>query len=127
MAIVVSFLIPQTLVSKSPKLLSDTQPVEIEYYYQKPAPCSCIKYVRNQGIDIPLLGEDGTPKDLIPNSTPSIGNLILLKYKEIYHVAIIIGYTETGFLIEEGNFESCQKTFREIDFVNEDIRGFWKA
>lgn len=86
--------------------------------------CSCIKTARNLGVKIPF----GTnAKDLVPNSPPIIGGLILLKYG-VHHVVVLEGF-EGGFQVAEGNFEKgpCVVTRRRIDFNDPHIIGFWDS
>ena len=88
--------------------------------------CSCVKTVREEGIDIPY-GTDA--KDLQPNTTPVVGGLVLISYPNIEHVAKILSFNSTDFEIVEGlelsDTGECVKRTRCIPFDYPFIRGFW--
>ena len=95
---------------------------QTQEHIPKEVECSCIKIARNVGVNIPM-GTDA--KDLKPNTTPHIGALILLRYGDVYHVAVIRGYVG-GFQVVEGNFKKgpCVATSRVVDFNDPHIVGF---
>lgn len=86
--------------------------------------CSCIKTARNEGINIPY---NTDAKDLQPNSSPFINSLVILKYDDIYHVAVIKDYTDKGFVISEGNKVKCEKGMRILKYNDMHIQGFWNS
>lgn len=103
-------------------IVGDVQAVQEEK--KEVVECSCIKIARSVGVKIPL----GTnAEDLKPNTTPHLGSLILLKYGDIWHVAVILGYTDSGFKVVEGNFHRgpCVPTERVLAFNDVHIVGFW--
>ena len=81
--------------------------------------CSCILYLRSLGI--PIFGD---ADQIIPNATPAIGNVILLRYSN-YHAALITKLTAIGFEIAEANYTKCTAGTRFIEFDDPAIRGFW--
>ena len=87
--------------------------------------CSCIKIARNVGVPIPM----GTnAADLKPNASPHVGALMLLKYGDVSHVAVIAGYVGDGFVVREGNFKRgvpCVATGRVVAWNDPHIVGFW--
>lgn len=87
--------------------------------------CSCIKTARYLGVPIPL----GTnAEDLQPNGTPNVGDLLLFKYKVLYHIAVVVERNdkEEYYLVKEGNYEKCQMTTRKVLFSDPAIRGGWR-
>ena len=85
--------------------------------------CSCILTARWLGSSV-----KGNAIDLIPNSTPVIGGLIVFKKgKRINdgHVAVIKGFREDGFIVVEGNYKPCTLTTRVVPFNWPTIVGFW--
>lgn len=64
-------------------------------------------------------------QDLLPNSTPGVGAVILLTYKT-GHAALITGFDANGLFILEGNYKQCEKTSRYIRFNDPAIRGFYR-
>lgn len=82
--------------------------------------CSCVKTARSLGVPIPY---NTDAKDIVPDGTPEIGGLIVLKYGDIYHIAVIQGF-ESGFNVSEGNFKECEMSERTIDFNDPHIVGF---
>lgn len=85
--------------------------------------CSCVRFARSQGAELPY-GVDA--KDLVPNSEPEVGGVIILQYKET-HVAYIEEISEEGYHIREGNYRPCEITERVIPVDDHRIVGFWKA
>ena len=67
----------------------------------------------------------GSAKDLKPNSPPVIGGGILFGKD---HVAVIIGFEDDGYLIDEGNIpiddKECQTRQKIVPYNSEEIRGF---
>lgn len=89
-----------------------------------PTACSCIRTARAEGTAIPY----GTnAEDLIPNSSPVIGGLVLFKYPEFYHVARILSITDIGYVVVEGNKTPCVREYRTVLFKDPFITGFWTA
>lgn len=84
--------------------------------------CSCIRTARAEGTPIPY-GTDA--KDLIPNSPPTIGGLIIFKYGDTYHVAKILSFTSAGFFVVEGNRNRCLREERTVYYEDPFIIGFW--
>lgn len=84
--------------------------------------CSCVVYARQRGVAIPYNTDAG---DLVPNSPPTPGGLVLLRYPKADHVAVITGFTEHGVMVREGNYKHCKETIREIRFDDRALRGFW--
>lgn len=84
--------------------------------------CSCIKYARSIGVNLPY---NTNASDVVANSRPTIGGLVLLDYGNIEHVAIIQEFTDTGFKVKESNYRKCKETERIIQFDSPFIRGFY--
>jgi hypothetical protein len=57
-------------------------------------------------------------------STPTIGGLVLLKYDDVYHIAVVTGFTNDGFRVFEGNYKPCEITRRTIGWNDERIVKF---
>lgn len=85
--------------------------------------CSCVKTARHLGADIPL-GTDA--EDLLPNTKPTTGTVMLLKYPLAYHVAVVKEITEDGYVIVEGNMVHCEFQERVVPLDYKAIRGFWE-
>ena len=82
--------------------------------------CSCMHGLATKGIFL-----KGNAKDQIPNSTPVIGGVVILKYyKDVGHVALIQKFTEKGMIVWETNYRPCQATTREILWSDIHIVGF---
>jgi len=96
--------------------------VEVEEVYSPYD--SCIHTARLLGVDIPLLGENGSAKDLEPNSPPTLEGLILFSYKDIDHVAVILSFEENGFWVGEGNRIAGEYSERLVHYIDPFIRGF---
>ena len=85
-------------------------------------PCSCIQTARALGVKIPPKHD---AEDLMPNSPPIVGGLVLLKYGRSYHIAVIQELGEEKMKIREGNFLPCKIGYRSLSYGDKAIRGFW--
>ena len=94
-----------------------------KWNYKIPSECSCIKTLRDAGIAIPF---ETNAEDLHPNTFPHVGAVVLLKYKRLYHAALIIKIDGEGFTVYEGNYEPCHTGERYILLNDPAIRGFWE-
>lgn len=85
--------------------------------------CNCVYYVRTQGVKLPKIGD---PSKLTPNSDyPRVGGAIILKYGDVWHLALIERVTEEGIYISENNKIRCQHTERLIKWGSPEIQGYW--
>lgn len=86
--------------------------------------CSCVKTAKiKYGVNIPPAHNAW---DLSPNSdVPVVGQLVLMQYPTIGHVAVLEAITDDGYLISEGNYKSCQYTTRVIPKDYYALLGFW--
>lgn len=95
-----------------------------EYYWTS---CSCISTAKALGVKIP---PKTSASDIITNSSPKIGGLLVLKYGKIAHVAVIkeihreLG-EESYYLVREGNFKPCELSERKILMNDSKIKGFY--
>lgn len=105
---------PQSLVSD----------LEVEVEEPPSIYTSCIKTARWLGVSIPY-GTDA--EDLTHNTTLREAEAVLLKYGDVYHVAVITKLGENGIHIAEGNYKPGAFTMRVIKFDDPNIRGFYKA
>jgi len=84
--------------------------------------CNCMQYLRNRGIDF-----NKGAKEIPVNSRPFIGSVAKFFYTKSwsYHGALVVGFTEKGFLVDDTNYKSCKKTLgREILWSNKSLLGF---
>jgi len=117
--IVLGLLTPPTPISEA-----QSQPIPVsEESISVSTLCSCVLYVRSKGVDIPKLGNNGTPDFLKPNSIPAKGVAILFTYD---HIAYIEKIETTGMWISETNKEDCKYTERFLLYDDPTIRGFYK-
>ena len=90
----------------------------------EPFKCLCVAYARAIGMDLPYpINAD----ELEPNGMPDIGNGILFRYGDVYHLAVIIGFTDEGWLVTESNKESCTISERVVKWDDKFILGFVKG
>jgi len=85
--------------------------------------CSCVQQLKAMGIKVP---KGWNADDFIPNTIPSKGVVIILKYKTLYHVALITDISDKGFHIRESNYQPCKTGSRVIPFNSPEIVGFWR-
>ena len=88
--------------------------------------CSCVSFARALGAKLPK----GNADDLFPNTeTPSIGGVLILKYKNgRHHLAAITKNTiqADGYHITTANKEPCKVISEVIPFDSKLIMGIYK-
>lgn len=102
-------------------IASDTPPASIKAKLADE--CFCVKIAKILGLKVP----PGDAKDLVPNGTPDLGNGILFDYHGVRHIAVIQGFMDQGWLVEEGNFKKCKRTKRIVAWNDRFIIGFIKS
>jgi len=85
--------------------------------------CSCVSYMREEkGHVFPRVN---TPADLVPNSSPVVGGLILYKFGTWDHMGEIVDLRPGGAIIDH-RYLSGEKCITEMGFVEwGDIRGVY--
>lgn len=84
--------------------------------------CSCVACARVMGANV-----KGNAIDLVPDSLPVQGGVIIFKYgekPEDYHVAYIAQLFTNGMNIRECNKEKCRYTERFVSFYDPFILGY---
>lgn len=84
--------------------------------------CSCVQQIKALGVKVP---KGWNASDFKPNTTPHIGAVAIFNYHGVSHVALIKKYTSKGFLVAEGNYESCKTGDRDISWDDPSLIGFW--
>ena len=89
--------------------------------------CSCVRATQEIYPEIPL--QDAI--EFKPNGTIENSEMVLLQYKSktsdgyIYHIAPYKLGTSTIHIYNEGNYDECRKTERDITINDEHIIGFY--
>ena len=84
------------------------------------SPCNCYAFAN-------VLTDYKLPKmrDILPNSNyPRVGGLVILRYTNDKHIAIVQSVETDGFWIREANFEACKLGRRFIDWNDPHLKGF---
>lgn len=64
--------------------------------------------------------------DIVPNTTPHIGAVVILDYNGVKHIAYISGFSEDGNLIvKEANYLKPNISSRILKLNDSHIQGFW--
>ena len=92
-------------------------------YEQIPLACSCIKYIRHKGFNVPYLTD---ASDIMSNTTVSVGVLAVFNYNGVAHVGLVVSIEEDGFIIDEANFISCIAKPRFVYWIDPFLGGFHK-
>jgi len=79
--------------------------------------CNCYAYA-TLFVKLPA-----TPK-ILPNSTPLVGTVAILQYRE-KHYAVVEKLTEEGFWVKEANYTPCKIERRFIKWNDPAIQGFF--
>jgi len=62
-----------------------------------------------------------------PNSVPTVGGLVLMRYGDLSHVAVIMAIMPGGIYVREGNYKKCEYSERFIQWDDSRIIGFWSS
>lgn len=87
-----------------------------------PVTDSCVLYARQFKPDLPPMR---TPDDLKPNSIPTVGSAVLMRYGKVPHIAIVTSLHEKGFYIVEANYHRGRPGVRFIKWNDRHLRGFY--
>lgn len=98
--------------------------------------CLCVKYLRDVlEVNIPF-GDAITQKPNIPLKDVDKGDVLLMKYGGVYHVAEAIGFvgeqkygTTTvarEIIVVESNYKECTPTVRHVPFKSKEIWGVYR-
>lgn len=122
--IIILFLPVETIsYQKIEEIVKDEKiEVEVNLKDKENIYCSCIETAREEGgVNIPY---NTNAEDLIPNSIPRVGCLVLMKYPKESHVGTILDL-RNGIVFLEGNKISCEKDVRTIPYDYKYLTGFW--
>lgn len=114
--IALGFIFPLITSHADTKIETTEQSIETSIF------CSCVKYVRERGVNLPKLGSQGTPNQLTPNSPPVQGGAVIFSYG---HIAFVEAIMPNGMWVSEANKKPCQKTERFVRYDDPSIRGFY--
>lgn len=87
--------------------------------------CNCYAYLKLKVRNLPRM------VDLIPNSTPHVGAVAILLYRDkktgltTKHVAYVTKLDVSGFDVAEANFSPCLTDHRRILWADPHLQGFW--
>lgn len=113
---------PSTRAPKAPVVVSIEDKESSEKAQPSSLLCSCVKYARSRGVPIPM---NTDAVDMVGNSIPMEGGLVLLTYPKADHVAVIVSLEEEYMVIDEANYKRCKHTQRRIPYSSKHIKGFW--
>jgi len=84
--------------------------------------CYCVKYLRHiHGV--PIYGDADKQRGNISMNEAAPGDVVLLKYGDISHAALLKEKRVDGLVVQEANFKECQETTRIIPY-DDHIKGF---
>lgn len=87
----------------------------------EPQECFCVTFARKYIPNLPR----GDAKNLIPNSGPTIGGVMIMDYYGVGHVAVITGFDKNGDAqIIEANYKKCRVTRRTVSLDDIHIVGY---
>ena len=107
------------------------------FAFAAPVKCECVRYLREiHGINI--RGDAWTQRPNIYQGKMQEGDVVILRYGKVWHVALVAGFGETEvnpnnpttkvpkLRIIETNFVPCTPTAREISWFDEHIVGIYR-
>ncbi len=82
--------------------------------------CNCYAYVRNQYPSLPSTG-------VILNNLQQSGNVAVFYYQDVglHHYAVLVGETDTHYIIEETNYKRCKFGIRQVPKNDKSLIGFF--
>ena len=80
--------------------------------------CNCYLLAKTRFPNIPRMSE------ILPNSTPTVGGIVIFYYGKVKHVAIIEKFFANGFTVLETNFKPCLTDTRFVDWNDPAIHGY---
>lgn len=119
---------PQTLPTAQISPPATTTPEKAilpeKHPIQDPIVCECVAALRIKlGINIHGDADQLTPN--IDKGDLALGDIILLRYGNIFHAAEIIGM-DSEYLVHDFNYRKCKETIRFIPKDDPSIRGFYR-
>jgi hypothetical protein len=90
---------------------------------EDPLACSCVLWAHHLNPKVPLVSAKWF-KGFV-GGTPTVGGVVIFKYPNGEHVAIITKFLPDGFRISESNFKRCEIGQRDIKFDDKRITGFF--
>jgi hypothetical protein len=82
--------------------------------------CNCYLAVQVlSGYDLPLMA------DIEPNTYAFEGAVVIFDYDGLKHLAYIHELNNDSITVREANYERCHFGYREVDFNDPRIVGFW--
>lgn len=99
------------------------------FSYALPVECYCVLYLREvMGVDIH--GDADRQVANIPRTDVDSGDVVLLKYSNAYHVALVTKALTTGgeiwVSVTEANYHECAVDTRVIPLSDMHIRGIYR-
>lgn len=88
--------------------------------------CSCVRTAHFLNPKVPMINA----ADFKPNITRfdvRVGDVVLEKYPDTDHIALIADIQKEGYIVNEGNYRECEfSEGRAIPYNSERIRGFYR-
>lgn len=86
--------------------------------------CSCVAYVRTRVPKLPR----GDASELIPNSSPRKGSVVIYNYSGTYHLSYMKDFDSRGYWEAGTNLEACKIYTRFVRWDSLEFKkviGFW--
>lgn len=81
---------------------------------------NCVLFVKAHYYpDLPKQSE------IIPNSFAFEGAVVIMKYGDVDHLAVITKFNNETFTVHEANYEPGKISKREVSYNDSHIQGFW--
>lgn len=81
--------------------------------------CNCYAYLVTKIKGLPRMDE------IVPNSPPTIGGVVVMNYHGVPHVALITGFTNDGVIVSESNYHHCLYDTRTVSWTDKALVGFF--
>ena len=81
--------------------------------------CNCYSLIKTKIKNLPKM------KDIVPNSTPKMGSVMISYYKGQKHLSYVKRVANGNIELQEANYKPCLIAPRVIDADDPHIRGYW--
>jgi len=85
--------------------------------------CYCGRYIKYK-YGVPINKDASEYEPNIQFINVKRGDLVLLKYGEVAHLAYLLEITNSGLFVDESNYEPCKSGTRLIEWNDEALIGF---
>jgi hypothetical protein len=103
-----------------PEVYSDFSQLKGKVVVADSTLCNCYAYVKAEYPTLPSTND-------ILNNLNATGTVAVFYYSDVglYHYAVLVGETDTHYIIEETNYQRCKFSTRQVPKDDHSLLGFF--